>query len=72
MEFSNLDMLKHSTWECTYMWLSLDVNSLYKSICHEVGLRAVQHFLVADALLNPRQVNFILEATEFCLTHNNF
>lgn len=54
------------------MWASLDVNSLYTSIPHEIGLRAIAHFLSSDPLLNPGQAEFILEATEFCLTHNYF
>lgn len=67
-----LDMLKPYTWEQNYWWLSLDVSSLYTSIPHDVGVRAVEHFLANDPLTNPRQANFILEALTFCLKHNYF
>lgn len=67
-----LDMLANYTWEPSYMWLSLDVCSLYTSIPHDVGLSAVKHFLEEDSNMNPRQAQFILEATEYCLTHNYF
>lgn len=62
-----LDTLTMYTWEPTYWWLALDVSSLYTSILHEVGLRASEHFLAEDPLVNPRQANFILEALAFCL-----
>lgn len=49
-----LDMLAPHEWEPTYWWLSLDVISLYTSIPHEVGLRAVKHFLAEDPHINSR------------------
>lgn len=67
-----LDTLKAYTWETTYQWVSLDVNSLYTSILHNVGLRSVQNFLLQDPLINPKQANFIVDSTKFCLTHNYF
>lgn len=65
-------MLSFYRWEPTYLWVSLDVMSLYTLIPHDVGLMAVEHFLSADPLINPRQAHFILEATQFCLKHNYF
>lgn len=67
-----LEQLAHYTWEPTYMWASLHVNLLYTSIPHPIGLRATASFLSTDPLLNPRQAEFILEVTEFCLMHNYF
>lgn len=67
-----MGLLSPYKWTKNYSWLSLDVNSLYTSIPHEVGLLAVQNFLLTDPMLNTRQAAFILEATSFCLTHNYF
>lgn len=60
------------SWENNYHWASLDVQSLYTFIPHEVGLNALQFFLCQDPMLNPRQASFIVEATSLCLTHNYF
>lgn len=67
-----LERLSLYTWDDNYLWLSLDVNSLYTSIPHNIGLRALQHFLSQDNMTNPDQATFILDATTFCLTHNYF
>lgn len=57
-----LGLLCLYTWELTYLWVSLDVCSLYRSIPHEVGLQAVLHFLSEDSDINSRQSQFILAA----------
>lgn len=67
-----MESLSSYTWESSYIWLSLDVSSLYTSIPHQFGLMATEYFLSGDPLANPRQVAFILEATRFCLHHNYF
>lgn len=67
-----LELLSPYCWEPRYFWVSLDVQSLYTSTPHDVGLNALQFFLCKDTLLNPRQASFIVEATSFCLTHNHF
>lgn len=36
-----INVLQQYTWEEGYMWASLDVASLYTSIPHDIGLRAV-------------------------------
>lgn len=61
-----LQMLRDYSWEPSYLWLSLNVASLYTSIPHDVGLRAVQHFLNEDQSINPLQAAFILEVTQYC------
>lgn len=66
------ELLSPYIWEPTYVWLSLDVSSLYTSIPHTFGIMALEHFLAMDPLINPRQATFIIEATKFCLTHNYF
>lgn len=35
-----LDLLSPYTWEDSYLWVSLDVQSLYTSIPHEIGLQS--------------------------------
>lgn len=67
-----LKLLAPYSWEDSYLWLSLDVNSLYTSKPHDIGLLATQYFLLQDPMLNPHQATFILDATHFCLTHNYF
>lgn len=67
-----LELLASYKWEPSYLWLSLDVTSLYTSIPHSFGLLALEFFLAQDPFINPRQAAFILEATNFCLTHNYF
>lgn len=66
------ETLKTYTWNPSYLWVSLYLNSLYTLSLNDIGLRGVQHFLAGDPLLDPRQNNFILEATQFCLKHNYF
>lgn len=46
--------------------------TFHLSILHSIGLRATASFLSNDPLLNPEQAKFILDATEFYLTHNYF
>lgn len=67
-----IEQLEKYLWIEGYMWASLDVSSLYTSIPHQVGLSAVQHFLVKDGNVNSRQARFLVEGTKFCLTHNYF
>lgn len=67
-----LELLTPYKWESSYIWLSLDVTSLYTSIPHQFGLLALEFYLAQDPFMNPRQAAFILEATNFCLTHNYF
>lgn len=65
-----LDILKTYHWEPTYFWVCLDVQSLYTSIPHDIGLEAAQNFLSQGHLINLRQAQFILESMHFYLTHN--
>lgn len=67
-----LDTLKSYTWEDHYLKASLDVYSLYTSIPHTVGLRALQYFLYKDLTINSRQAQFLIKGTDFCLHHNDF
>lgn len=64
-----IDTLHHYTWEEGYLWAFLDVASLYTSIPHEVGLRAVHHFLSNNGKFNSFQSNCLIKSTEFSLKH---
>lgn len=59
-----LEQLKPYSWNTDYMWMSLDVSSLYTSIPHTFRLTALEHFLFQDPYMNNRQAAFILECTE--------
>lgn len=67
-----LEILSNYKWLPGYRWLSLDVASLYTSINHTFGLRAINHFLLKDDRMNSRQAKFLLDCVEFSLTHNYF
>lgn len=67
-----IEALQHYTWEEGYWWASLDVTSLYTSIPHKVGLKAMQHFLSKSGDFNSLQSQFLIKATEFYLKHNYF
>lgn len=67
-----IELLCPCTWESSYLWVSLNICSLYTSITHNVGLQAVAHFLDTNPTLNTQQIDFILLATKFCLERNYF
>lgn len=67
-----LEILSHYVWQPRYRWLSLDVASLYTSIDHTHGLRAVNYFLSKERTLNSVQAKCVLDCVEFSLTHNHF
>ncbi|XP_040203584.1 uncharacterized protein LOC120935601 [Rana temporaria] len=52
--------------------VSIDVESLYTSIPHEIGITAVQTFLDEAYPLAGPQNEFIAEMLEFALNNNNF
>ncbi|OCT70436.1 hypothetical protein XELAEV_18037355mg [Xenopus laevis] len=56
-------------WRKQYVWVTLDVQSLYSRIHHVDGLRAINKFL-KQYLQSDVQINFLLEAIEFILSHN--
>lgn len=63
-----------SKYKCqpSYRWFSLDVASLYSSIDHIYGLRAIDHYLLEKGRFNPLQAKFLLDCVEYSLTHNYF
>lgn len=67
-----LEILMAYKWEKRYRWLSLDVTSLYMSIQHEFGLRAVEYYLAEAHRFSLKQAQFIYERIEYTLTHNYF
>ncbi|XP_075442477.1 solute carrier family 12 member 7 isoform X2 [Ascaphus truei] len=66
-----LNSLAKFTWSPNYLWVTLDVTSLYTIIDHSQGITAAQYFL-NQSLLSPAQITFILESILFLLTHNYF
>lgn len=67
-----LDTLQQYRWERGYLWLSLDVCSLYTSIPHAGGLRAAEHFLSVAEYMHLSQYEFICSCTRFTLERNYF
>lgn len=67
-----LEILSNYKWQSSYRWLSLDVTSIYTSIDHTHGLRAISYFLLEDGRLNSLQTKFLLDCVEYSLTHNCF
>ncbi|CAJ0945806.1 unnamed protein product [Ranitomeya imitator] len=51
---------------------SIDVESLYSSIPHDIGLRAVSDYLQTRGCQYSRHNEFVLKALQFCLTNNVF
>ena len=51
-----------------------DIESLYTSIPSEIGLEAMEYWIMRKRNLIPQcfTKNFILESTEFILKNNNF
>lgn len=66
-----LEILSSFSWQPYFKWLSLDVSSLYTSNEHKYGIEAVGYFL-SKSEIHPLQTKFLLDSTEFCLTHNYF
>lgn len=64
-----MEILSKYIWQKSYLWASLDMSSLYTSIQHEFGLRAMELFLAKSDSLPTNQ---ILNSTEFVLSHNYF
>lgn len=59
-------------WESSYLWLSLDVCSLYTSLPHEGGLQAVEYFFSEADYMHPMYSEFICRCTQFALERNYF
>ena len=58
----------------SYKLFSCDIKSLYTSIPHELGIKAIEYWLNKRRdLINPRFTDeFILESISFILKNNNF
>lgn len=52
--------------------MSIDVESLYSSIPHHAGLRAIQYFLNTRGTQYLHHSQFVIQLLEFCLTKNYF
>lgn len=62
-----LEILEKCRWKNDYLWLSLDVSSLYTYIPHEAGLQALRYFLEGESELPASQIKFIIKKAVFIL-----
>ncbi|XP_075208070.1 uncharacterized protein LOC142312966 [Anomaloglossus baeobatrachus] len=60
------------TWKDSYIFLTIDVASLYSNIQHHLGLFCISLFLENDSKILPTQRDFILEGMNFILRNNYF
>ena len=67
-----LTKFNHFQWQECYRWISCDVASLYSSIPHHLGIRAVATFLRESGRFSLVLQEFILLSLEYLLTHNFF
>lgn len=67
-----LRLMEQVIWKPDYIWCTLDVQSLYSSIPHRLGLEAVQYHLENYAAYSAEHCNLILEALWYLLRHNYF
>lgn len=70
-DFLNKDIFT-LPWDTSYVLMVLDIASLYTSIEHTKGLKAVSYFLNKRQLCFCRHSNMLLELAEFCLRNNIF
>lgn len=58
---NGIDLLElQYQWEPNYSWLSLEIQSLYTYIPHNVGKQSIQNFLMDDSSIHPNQVQFTI------------
>uniref|UniRef100_A0A8C5N1S5 Reverse transcriptase domain-containing protein n=1 Tax=Leptobrachium leishanense TaxID=445787 RepID=A0A8C5N1S5_9ANUR len=67
-----LQILKGISINKDTLLCSLDVESLYSSIPHDLGLKHIRLFLERDDSLNGPFIEFLVKLTSFVLTHNYF
>lgn len=62
-----IKLMKNDKWESSYLWVSLDVASLYTSTPHKIDLEALKHSLSLDVYLQPLQMSFLIDLARFLL-----
>ncbi|MEE6526778.1 hypothetical protein FKM82_027634 [Ascaphus truei] len=67
-----LNILEQIDWQEGYKMCTCDVTSLYTSIKHDDGIKAIERTLINDATVHIEQRRFILESINFILKHNLF
>ncbi|XP_041424610.1 uncharacterized protein LOC121395346 isoform X1 [Xenopus laevis] len=67
-----LNIVEKIDWSPEYSWLTLDVTSLYTSIQHETGMKAIEFWLLYSNIYDTDTQRFILLSIEYLLTHNYF
>lgn len=63
---------KNKIWEETFNWITFDIELLYTSIPHRIALMALNHHLVTNSLYSDNLRLFILDVTNFLMTHHFF
>lgn len=59
-------------WHSKYTWLTADVVALYPSIPHAVALVALEFHLHKYSPYSMNFIEYVLEVTQYLLTHNYF
>ncbi|XP_078539298.1 uncharacterized protein LOC144824087 [Lissotriton helveticus] len=59
-------------WQDDYLFMTLDVQSLYTSIRHQDGLKAMEYYLGKRPIELYNHTKMLLEMAEWCLTNNTF
>lgn len=67
-----LKKLEGIVLEDNTLLVSIDVESLYTSIRHDLGVEACRHFLSTRGIQFQSHTNFLLKLLRFTLTHNIF
>lgn len=67
-----LEALEGREWRDGSVWMTADVTSLYTSIPHNLALVALQWFLDVYSNFDLELKGFLIEVTEYLLTHNFF
>ncbi|OCT72218.1 hypothetical protein XELAEV_18035190mg [Xenopus laevis] len=67
-----INFINDITWKEHYIIGTCDVTSLYTIIDHQLGLTAVNHFLMQDTTIVNTQREFILQGIQFILNNNYF
>uniref|UniRef100_A0A8C5R686 Reverse transcriptase domain-containing protein n=1 Tax=Leptobrachium leishanense TaxID=445787 RepID=A0A8C5R686_9ANUR len=69
---SMLQMLKELSWQNGDIMMTCDVNALYSSIPHDMGLTALEEEISRYNLIESEQRSFIIDSVKFILDHNYF
>uniref|UniRef100_A0A8C5QRW3 Reverse transcriptase domain-containing protein n=1 Tax=Leptobrachium leishanense TaxID=445787 RepID=A0A8C5QRW3_9ANUR len=69
---SMLQMLNEVVWQKGDLLVTCDVNALYSSIPHDLGLIKLEEEILKADSIDPDQTQFILDSVRFILNNNYF